>query len=348
MKKTKGPKITKEILIERFFALKGMETTKMDQLIIRINSLISRQPDTDLTLILCLLNAYKAEHSFQPFENCCTIAAPIFEILDNTTNWGYLELFVLSSAISYHQDFNKTYELFQETLDVLDLDEHANNPKCRSIRTALHGNFTQRINRARYYESTTSSTLLKKLFEDSYAHAMEVFERINSPLKHVLEVRRGIHENNLAMSEAGLNALKKRRETRQHLYSKDELMEFIVEMDGELSPQFYKYLQGYQIRKRRIELGMSVEDLAEALGWDEPLLTAIERGSDGASIRRLRKIAHELRVSLDYFYGDEEKKYDQELDLFMYAINAHTHDATETDKKFILNMVKSYMDTKKA
>jgi len=330
-------KLTKEMLIERFMALKSTESTKMDKLIFRINSFLSKQPDTDLTIILCLLKARRADNHCHSFEHCCDIAAPIFEILENTTSWGYLELFVLSSAIIYHADFNKVAALFQEALDVLDLDEHASNLKCKSIRAALHCNFTYRINRAKYYDADMSSPLLKKLFEKSYDHAMEVFERINSPLKHALVVRRGIHENNLEMAKTALAEID---DSKIRNYLKDELMEFIVEMDGDLNTQFYNYLQGYQIRKRRVELGISAADLAEALGWDEALLTAIERGTDGASIRRLRMITRELKVSLDYLYGDEDVKFEGELDTFMYAVKAYTHNASDAAKDSILKMVK--------
>jgi len=339
MKKKKNEPITKEVLIERFLVLKSSEGRAIDLLITRIDKFIAKQPDTDLTLIVCLLKALRADNGRQPYENCCAIAAPIFEILDNTTNWGYLELFVLSAAVVYNEDFNKAAELFQEALDVLDLDEHVSNPKCKPIRTNLHANFTNRINRARYYEADMNVALLRKLFTESYDYAMEFYVRKNLPKQHLLEIRRGISEDNLPMAEAALVALEEKGENKLHSDAKDELMEFVVEMSGELNVKFHKYLHGYQIRKRRIELGMSAGDLADALGWDEPLLTAIERGSDSASIRRLRKIALELKVSLDYFYGDDDMKFEGEFDPFMYSVKAKTTGATDKQKDKILKVI---------
>lgn len=61
---------------------------------------------------------------------------------------------------------------------------------------------------------------------------------------------------------------------------------------------------GDRIRVRRVQLGMSQERLADALGITFQQVQKYEKGTNRVSVGRLHQIASALEVPLDYFYGD--------------------------------------------
>lgn len=63
-----------------------------------------------------------------------------------------------------------------------------------------------------------------------------------------------------------------------------------------------------RIRERRIELGMTQDDLAKAVGYkDRSMITKIEAGSVDLSQTKVAKFAEVLNVTDAYLMGWEEK-----------------------------------------
>ena len=63
---------------------------------------------------------------------------------------------------------------------------------------------------------------------------------------------------------------------------------------------------GARIRKRRMQLGMTLNDLAEATGLTKSFVSQIERGRNSPSISTLRGIAAGLEVPMFYFFQAEQ------------------------------------------
>ena len=64
---------------------------------------------------------------------------------------------------------------------------------------------------------------------------------------------------------------------------------------------------GERIRKRRILLGMTQEEMAEKIGRAYKYYQDIERGSCGISVETLIKLGAALNISLDYIiYGNQD------------------------------------------
>lgn len=58
---------------------------------------------------------------------------------------------------------------------------------------------------------------------------------------------------------------------------------------------------GQQVRARRMQLHMSITDVAKKAGLSVPFLSQLERGNTGASLESLQHIAKALEVSLSFF-----------------------------------------------
>lgn len=57
---------------------------------------------------------------------------------------------------------------------------------------------------------------------------------------------------------------------------------------------------GQNIRKRRLELNMTQEQLSDMVGYSHEHCVQVENGNKGLSIQALRRMSEALNVSIDY------------------------------------------------
>jgi len=332
---------TKETLLHEFLTSKSGNIKEDEKLISKIKKYLDTQADAELSCVLHTLKACIADYSLKGFDECCKIAVPVFEHLENTQTWKYTELFVLATIIGYHPDFKKTYDIFQEALDVI-ADEHSADSEYRTIIYAMHSNFTKRMLRVRYFEPTFETQKLGDLFMCSYNYVMDICKQKNLPQQYKLQIRRGVFENNIKLVGSGLDAYKKVSNITQYKMCKYEIAEYLFHMDGDLTSDLAKFIVGHQLTKRMDEIGMSASDLAFALDSDYNVITSVMRGESGMSLRRLCKVARLLDTDVNYFIGDEGKK-SEEVDPFMLSVKSWMDDSTDSDKELVLNMIELIM-----
>lgn len=73
---------------------------------------------------------------------------------------------------------------------------------------------------------------------------------------------------------------------------------------------------GERIKNRRIELGISQDELAQKLGYkDRSTISYIEKGGENLPISKVKEIAEALRVSPSYLMGwDDQEAVEPSLD----------------------------------
>lgn len=64
---------------------------------------------------------------------------------------------------------------------------------------------------------------------------------------------------------------------------------------------------GHRIRVRRVDLTLSQEDLAEALGISQGYLSNLERGQRSLDVKLLERIAQALKCSMAELLDEERK-----------------------------------------
>jgi len=63
---------------------------------------------------------------------------------------------------------------------------------------------------------------------------------------------------------------------------------------------------GEKIKRRRLELNLTLEQLSEKTGLSKSFLSQIERDLAQPSVTSLKRIAHELAISVVYFFADND------------------------------------------
>lgn len=71
-----------------------------------------------------------------------------------------------------------------------------------------------------------------------------------------------------------------------------------------MSKQVNSDQMGKKIRERRVEFGLSQEELGEKLGISYQQVQKYEKGTSQLTVDKLQKIAHILDVRTDYFLKD--------------------------------------------
>lgn len=102
---------------------------------------------------------------------------------------------------------------------------------------------------------------------------------------------------------------------------------------------------GNRIRKRRILLGMTQEELAEKIGRAYKYCQDIERGSCGMSIETLILLAESLNISLDYLiygYEDLENTTPQEA-LEQEAVFELLNRCSEKKRAYAMEMLRLFL-----
>ncbi len=88
---------------------------------------------------------------------------------------------------------------------------------------------------------------------------------------------------------------------------------------------------GQKIRQRRVQLGLSQEELAEKLGISYQQVQKYEKGVSQLTIERLREMAQGLSVAMDYFLKD----------LPMIRDSPHSYGGLSAEEKRLLKQYRS-------
>ena len=98
---------------------------------------------------------------------------------------------------------------------------------------------------------------------------------------------------------------------------------------------------GYAIRRRREQLGMTQEYLAELTGKDQRAVSEYENGKRRLAAIDLPAFAQALDISLLYFFADELTTSDFDAEMQRHLAKLLTDDARRT----AINLVRLYADS---
>lgn len=103
---------------------------------------------------------------------------------------------------------------------------------------------------------------------------------------------------------------------------------------------------GERIRKRRMLLGLTQEELAEKVGRAYKYCQDIERGTCGMSIETLLKLSTVLNISLDYLiygYQDDISSQTPEMLLVQETVLNMLGSCSEKKRKYALDILRLFL-----
>jgi len=343
---------TKDILISEFYELRLAERDKWKNLASRIETYLEETEfDSQLNLALISMKAREEDLKSNDFYKCCDIAAPIFEQLENAPKWNHLELEILCSVICHNRDYKKSLSLTQEAFEVIDDLEQEGDSRIWKVKAMFSINVTIRLIRARYTDINPAEGGADLIaIRESFKYHLNLARAACTQEKHatiklVLDIREALFNRNCDLICDGLRKLRKAKDPVWLHALEDEVMSYLYHFRMLLSTEQLNLLLGLRIRRRRQELGLSLDDFSEEMAMERPSLIKVENGTVGLHTPKLFLAAAILGVGVTYFYGDPETKiYETEDERFAHKMALLMKNSTEDEKEIVFSLSKTFIE----
>ena len=339
---------TKEYFVNEF--LRFTDKEKVDEYISRLEAYMSeRSYDIELELILCAYRKYKVDDIENSYKKACEAVAPAFELLKNMS-WGWLEIQVLASIIVHAPHYTVGWEFMQKALDILRRDfSNRDYQTLELTKLRFYFNFTLKLLRARYYDDTDPADIKAK-FDQCIQQAISICEKFDLiTYRTVLLVRQAVFYGNANEILEYIDALRATGDKMWLRTTKDEVVEYFQRLGGKATTDLKNLIVGWQIYKRRNELGMTTAELTDAIGATSPAtINLYERGGRGVGPARLCKIAEVLGVEMSYFYGGTSTEpANSTTDTTTHKMAQLMCQLSESDKEYLLEQAKLLINLNK-
>jgi len=340
---------TKQVLIDELFVFKGgRNAKKLEALINRTEALanVLSVPDLELNNILLVLRVRKENMLSGDFVKCRDLATPVFEWLRGKIAWSYLECHIFSMMVSYTTTYTLAYTLAEKAVETL-TSVHAHEKRYTAVIYSIYGNMTYRLLRAKYYDLKDPATpkSAKAEVEKLFTHYMKLVSTAARKSNFqvyltVLEVREALFHNDSEALTYGLQALKQTGDKEWYKTTCDEILEYIVNLDS-VPTSIHNLYIGRNVRRYRKRLGLSAQQLANALDTNVSVVYECESGRRGVSRTRLYEIAKILKVDISKLFGFEAHDAAKpNIDPTTEAVLDIMENLQEKKKKQILRLAK--------
>jgi len=335
--------MTKDDYINILFEFTREKFGNIDKILHSLESFVSENEyDVQTELILHAFRTYKKANISNCFEDICEVAAPIFELL-KTTDWGFVEIYILTTVIIYTPHHITSEDFKNEALDILN-DEFRDHKEYDKITSTLHLNLSMRHLRAKYYDGADPQEV-KALFNQCVNVALPIYEKGGkTTLRTILLLRKALFDGDCEKISEHLNALEATGNRALIEITRGDVVEFLYHLGDRITKPLLDYQKGYKMKMRRKEIGMSTMELAEALNTSQIIINGYERGDRGIGNTRLHKAAKILGVDVTYFYGDINRKHVEIVtDITAHKINQLVAELSEKDKEYFLEIARIFV-----
>jgi len=348
----------KEMLIDEFLAFRSFHDVKqIDEFIKLIKPLISENNETndELKYLLLVMKAAREDCISSDFAKCRKIASPIFKWLTAKKDLEYFEIIILYTVLPHAPTYKLADELAQNAIRVLK-SKYAYVKKQKPIIYTIYTNMTLRLVRARYFDMKNPAKQNDELqeIEVLFSQYMKLIKAVCAEknlyaLSTVLDVRKALFEGDCEGIVSGLDKLDEAQEKEWLKTTRDEVVEYLSQLNTKLTTKLRDLLIGKRIQTRRNVIGITTIELADHIGEDEKTICEYERGGKGIRESQLYEIAEALNTDVAFLVGDNDTATAARVedDLLVHKIQLAVRNASETDKQYILDFVRGYMKQKK-
>ena len=338
----------RDSLLQAYYKINHFDTKEVSSLVDSIHAYLEENgPDIKVEILLHALKTRIDIDLNNNFTSACTTAKFVVDNLQDK-DWDIHELDLLTGIIGYIESFPLTMTLLNKALEINERKfKDSKNYDYRRYR--LFFTICWRITRAKFFDNVEPRAL-KNLFDMYFNKAIKLCEKLNffAP-RTVLLVNTAIFDEDPVKIVEYLKALETTGDEFWITAAKDDVAEYVRHLRDKVDTPLYNYVVGWQIKKRRIELGLKTRDLADITDIPQTQINEVERGEKGVSIPRLFSIAYALKVEdLAYFFG---KPSDAQP---VITTDLQTHQMvqlmtlmSEPEKEYMVNLAKGYIEVSK-
>ncbi|MCL2398664.1 MAG: helix-turn-helix transcriptional regulator, partial [Defluviitaleaceae bacterium] len=153
-------------------------------------------------------------------------------------------------------------------------------------------------------------------------------------------IRKGTFYNDSALVNEGFKILKDAREEESYKMMKFECLEYQTYVNIDIIKDKLDTTIGENIRNQRIAYRLTQEELAHVLDINPKYISHIECGRRGLTTNHLIKIAWIFGVPIEVLTGLELAELKNFEDLQIKKMLLHYNKLTESEKDFVMEMIK--------
>ena len=348
--------MTKQQMLDEVFSIGGnhkLEECKKTEINL-VNYLKKNGNDPQVEDALSIIRIGIDDYENSNFETNRKLAAPIFERLLSIEAWDFYDIRILAIVVDYVETYERSCILTDIALNKL--EEHAHENKYLHVKLIFHANVMLRLIRALYFETdglNTRKTYIK-LRDIFYAHFTAIkyiCERGNFPVFYeVATIRRGIFYREDMFINEGLEALKKLDKPEIYRMLEDEVAEYRSYSKMNINKVQFDAAVGENIKKMRIERGMTQAKVASTAGLAVADISAMEGGKRTITSINLFKLGYVFNISADEFFkGIEIPLSDFEFkEVQIQRMIDIAEKFTEEEMASVMDMMKSIQEARRA
>jgi len=290
-----------------------------------------------------VLDAFSAEFHRSGLEVSSEISAPIFDRLSATEEWDFYDIRLLTAVVGYNESYEKTYEFAEKALKKL--EKHSNEERYAIIKLSIHMNVVNRLLRAKYYDvdNLTPTNELEEWFSQYATATMAICDDGGFSIhKGALMVRSGLFHQDDKSVEKGLKLLEKIGADEVYRMMENDISEYNFLIGLKMSKRQFNRIIGSNIRKKRIEFGLTMEVLSKSMELSNAALGFMERGERGTTSFNLYKLADIFGVPMEYFYAgvNETTSLPSQREIRFKKLDGFTKHLTDSELDFLIQMAK--------
>jgi len=292
-------------LIKDLYRLDYSNLKVIDDLIGNIEAHLSAHgSDLKLELALHTIKARKQDELNSGFDKVCEAAEFVVNKLKDQEDWDIIEFDIFCAVLGNIKSYKLTVSMMDKSLDMLERN-FKNLPDYEYRKARIFTEMTWRLLRAKFLDQIDPQEV-KKLFDTCVKSAMHIWEKLGHvAIRTNLLVREAIFNGNPDEILKCVRAVEDTRDKYWIKSSKDETVEYIRFLKPNVTLELHNFMFGWQIKKRRKELGIGTMELANMIGSTQNMINEIERGVKGIGVERIYVIMQALQVqNPSYFFGE--------------------------------------------
>jgi len=293
----------RDSFINEFYKLKDYDLKVIEPLIDNIDAyLATNGPDTKLELLLCALKTQQELVLQNDFIKACDIAKPVVDILQDA-DWDLFELDIFINVLGRIESYELTLALIKKAHNILD-SKFSDLEVYDYMKLKIYATSSARHLRAKFYDNADPQKI-KEMFNTCANSAIKICEKYEYLTFRTVQLAwRAIFEEDVDKIFDCIRAIEDTNDDYWITVVKNKVVEYTKHLGEKVTTKLKNFVTGWQVKKRREELGLSTLDLADMIGSGQTTINQIERGGTGVSHKRLIVIAKALAVDdLAYFLG---------------------------------------------
>ncbi|MCL1924846.1 MAG: helix-turn-helix domain-containing protein [Defluviitaleaceae bacterium] len=299
-------------ILEQFPKLRGNSLKDLHELKFLENS-INRyfkkigKSTPQLLDILKIIEIFEKDYKGASFEKLCLIAKPIIKRLGylEIKNWDIHDISIAEAVVPFAETFEKANEFSEKIFKAI--KKHVSKEKINKAKYSVHVNILINFLKMKFFEVDETWTSerfeeLEKLFKYHSNEALKICKlegEKTRKFEFIILIRLAIWDKNSDEVIKNLTLLKDTGDRHKHKIMREEVASYSFHPEFELNEAQSLIFIGDNITKRREQLGISIEDFIDELGYSDSHVYKMERGEVNMPFNTLVKISKMLNISLD-------------------------------------------------